>query len=167
MPTIPEAEARRLLSQRLICEEATDWRPRHDGRALQIQAGLIDEAGLNTGLVVKLSFHPGTRAGSAHYTFSVFRLNSYGQDRVYQLCVNQADKRDPDVHSKPHEHFGSLKSVGSAAWQNWKYEDVLARFCAQTKIVFIPVPPAPMRTNRKWNCHEQSSRYVWQQHSGV
>lgn len=119
MPTVPEAEARRLLARQLTCEGVTDWLPRNNGQTLQIQTGLIDEAGMKTDLFVKLSFKPGLRTSDARYTFSVFRMNSYGLDRVYQLCVSRASKRETDAHRKPHEHLGSLRSVGSAAWQKW------------------------------------------------
>lgn len=167
MPTVPEAEARRLLDRQLICEDATVWLPRNHAQTLQIQAGLMDEAGLKTELFIKLSFKPGLRTSDASYTFSVFRMNSYGLDRVYQLYVSRASKRETDAHRKPHEHFGSLRSVGSAAWQKWGYDEVLARFCTQTKIVFMPAPPDPKRTMKGWNCHEQPCRYVWEQLPGL
>lgn len=102
MPTVPEAEARRLLDRQLTCEGATVWLPRNKAQTLQIQAGVIDEAGMKTDLFVKLSFNPGSRTRNVRYTFSVFRMNSYGLDRVYQLCVRRESKPETDAHRKPH-----------------------------------------------------------------
>lgn len=167
MPNIPEAEARALLGQQLTCEGAIHWLPGTNARTVEIQAGLIDETGTGTNLFVKLSFHRGSRPGNAHYNFSVFQRNLYGLDRIYQLCVNQTSKRGKDAHRQPHEHLGSLRSDGSDAWQDWGYDEVLARFCAQTKIVFIPAPPDPAHTRKRWDCHEQSCQYVWEQLPGV
>jgi len=167
MPTIPEAEARKLLSQRLICEGAIDWVELNDGETVEIAAGLIDEAGLKAGLLVKLRVRAGRGTGSARYTFSVFRMNSYGMDRVYQLCVSRGAKRDKTRHRKPHEHFGSLRNDGSVGWYDWGFEDVLARFCAQTNIAFAPAPSAPKRTTTGWRCREQSSQYVCRQLPGL
>jgi hypothetical protein len=167
MPTIPEAEARGLLSQRLICEGAIDWIELNDGETVEIAAGLMDEAGLKTGLLVSLSFKAGRGTVGPRYTFSVFRMNSYGTDRVYQLCVSRVAKRDKSKHRQPHEHFGSRRNDGSVGWYDWEYEDVLARFCAQTNIAFAPAPPAPGRTTKGWRCREHSCQYVCRQLPGL
>lgn len=162
MPTIPEAEARMLLGRQLKCEDAPDWLPGTTPGALQIQSGLTDERGVKTDLFVDLRMRRDVLRGDVRYMFSVFRTNLYGLDRVYQLCANLASNRIKNAHGRSHEHFGYLRRAGSAGWQKWGYDEILAYFCTQTKIVFVPAPSDPQHNRKRWNCHEQPCRYVWQ-----
>lgn len=163
MQSIPEAEARILLGRQLTCEDATDWFHGTKPGVLHIQSGLTDANGSRTNLFVDLSVRGGSLTRNARYVFSVFRMNSYGFDRVYQLCVNLTSKPVKDAHNRPHEHIGDLRREGSAAWRKWDYDEILAYFCAQTNIVFLPAPADPEHYRKGWNCREQSFRYVWQQ----
>jgi hypothetical protein len=167
MPTIPEAEARILLGRGLKCEDAPDWRLGTKPEVLQIQSGLTDERGVKTDLFVDLSMRRDVLTGDVRYIFSVFRMNTYGLDRVYQLCVRLASNPIKNAHGRSHEHVGSLRRAASAGWQKWAYDEILAYFCTQTKIVFVPAPPDPLHNRKGWNCHEQPCRYVWYQLPGL
>jgi hypothetical protein len=163
MPTISEAEARILLGRQLKCEDTPAWLPGTKPGALQIQSGLTDESGSKTDLFVDLSIRRGSRTGDVRYVFSILRMNPYGLDRVYQLSVNLESKPIKDAHSHSHEHFGSLRRAGSAAWKKWGYDEILAYFCSQTNVGFVPAPTDPKQNRKGWHCHEQSCRYIWQQ----
>ncbi len=77
------------------------------------------------------------------YVFSVFLLNQFSAERVYQLEVNHALREPKDTHRKSHEHIGDQRLNGQASWQHWGYDEVLAHFCAQTNITFTPLPTRP------------------------
>lgn len=75
-------------------------------------------------------------------------VNSYGLDRVYQLCVNRASKPVKDAHRHSHEHLGSLRRAGSTAWPKWGYDEILAYFCTQRILYFCPRPPIQNTTGK-------------------
>jgi hypothetical protein len=77
------------------------------------------------------------------YVFSVFPLDRSSTERVYQLEVTQALRKPKDTHGHSHEHIGDQRFIGPASWRNWSYDEVLAYFCAQTNITFLPFPPCP------------------------
>jgi hypothetical protein len=144
MHDIPEPEARMLLCQPLICQDAGDWK--NVGQRLHtriLQNGLVDENGTATGLYVELRFHRRPRSGGTSYTLSVFRRNRIDAERVYQLSVVQVPKPMKDIHGKSHEHFGASRYDGAEKWQEWSYDEVLEYFSTVTNIAFDPVPAHP------------------------
>jgi hypothetical protein len=144
MSDLSEAEARLLLSHPLRCEGDLAWAPlpgRRGGRILSV--GLLDETGIATPLVVELRCMHAAQASTTRYLFSVLIRERYGQQRVYQLEVNQAPREPKDAHRRSHEHIGDLRLIGHARWRRWSYHEVLTHFCARTNITFDPVPLHP------------------------
>jgi hypothetical protein len=142
MPNISEAEARVLLGRPLRCEGDFAWTSQKDkppGRIISV--GIVDEAGKNTDMVVELKYSHSV--AKTKYVFSVILLSRFSTERVYQLEVNQGSAAIKSAHAISHEHIGDRRVVGAAAWRHWSYDEVLARFCAQTNITFTPLPPCP------------------------
>jgi hypothetical protein len=144
MRNIPEEEARGLVSRPLICADATDW------GAVKIQpgtriigAGVIDEDGVGAQMYLELIYRHSHKTKITTYMFTLFKRYSYGKERVYQLEVTQTPRRIKDAHEISHEHMGSARSIGDAAWASWGYDEVLAHFCTQTNITFQPAPAHP------------------------
>lgn len=144
MPTIPEAEARALLSRPQRCEGEFAWStPKYRRTTRQLTAGLIDEGGAATHMYVELVFRYSPKAPMTTYLFTVFKDDHYGLARVYQLEVTGAQRRLTDLHKLSHEHIGDHRLNGKANWNDWEYDEVLAYFCARTNITFSPYPPKP------------------------
>jgi hypothetical protein len=144
MQKIPEAEARRILAQPLRCEDWMDWMPvRVQAGTAFTAAGVLDAHGLGTKLLVELHFRRDLKTKLVTYMATVFLRNAYGRERVYQLTVTQSPKTLKDAHRRSHEHIGDLRVEGSAEWNEWGYDEVLAYFCKQTGIAFDPQPPHP------------------------
>ncbi|HBQ88685.1 MAG TPA: hypothetical protein DD803_04395 [Alcaligenes faecalis] len=138
-------EARQLLSQRLTCEDSPDWAPLKGYKGfLSTSCGLLDTNGKSTRLIADLEFRRSPKTNVIRYVFSVYRRElRQGLERVYQLDVSQWPRPVKDLHQLPHEHMGDERTVGADHWSKWTYEEVLAYFCAQTNITFIPVVPHP------------------------
>lgn len=150
MPYIHESEARILLSQPLRCEDALDWASIGVQRNIRVlQGGLIAPNDVATGLYVELQFRRRPRPLLISYTFSVLLRNRCSIERVYQLTVNQSAKVLKDKHSQSHEHIGGSRHIGTATWQKWSYDEVLAYFCARTNITFVPVPAHPEHFSKR------------------
>lgn len=149
MREIQEDEAIQLLSRPLLCPEAGPWTG-GPGKFKQCRAcaGLVDEHGQRTALMVELRFREDPKNHTKVYVFSVFKRNRYGVDRVYQLDVNQTPVLPKDRHSRPHEHCGNRRHNGPAKWMRWKYEELLRYFCVRTNIDFVSPPPDP--SNIPW-----------------
>lgn len=144
MTDIPEAEARALLARQLYCHDIGEW----SGWKLQQESvragmGLVDEQGLGVRLQVDLLFRRSKKTGTAHYIFTVFKQESYGLQRVYQLEVKQWARPVKDEHMRPHEHWGDSRVVGDKSWATWGFEQIIGYFCQQTGIVFQPAPTDP------------------------
>lgn len=144
MPTIPECEARALLAQPLLCEDADHWkRIRGPVPKCSTGGGLVDQFGKASGLIVELGFR--WQHGRC-YVFSVMKRNRYGLDRVYQLEVNQASTPPGSAHKRPHEHWGGSRFDGPADWMTWNFDELLSYFCSQTNVSFSPKPTHPSTT---------------------
>jgi hypothetical protein len=144
MRDIPEHEARTLLNRPLRCEEWGEWVPLKTQPATSaVGAGVLDEFGLGTRLYVEFLYRRDHKTKFTYYSLTVFKRNAYGRDRVYQLAVNQTAKPLKDRHRLSHEHFGDKRVECEAEWGKWSYDEVIAYFCARTKIVFAPKPPHP------------------------
>lgn len=110
---------------------------------VQTAMGLVDADGLGTRLQVGLRFHRSMKTKLSHHIFTVYKQEPHGLERVYQLEVRQFPKTVKDEHLRPHEHWGKARYVGQESWATWSYEQILAYFCEQTKIVFKPPPEHP------------------------
>lgn len=139
MPDMPEAEARHLLSHKYRCIEAPDWSPaKNQPTTRVIECGLLSEDDRSVGLFVSLRCSVRTRIAIPRYVFTVFKLGRGPAQRVYQLDVSQWRHLPSDVHSRPHEHIGSLRVVGDDTWITWRYDDALRRFQSVANIEFEP-----------------------------
>lgn len=144
MNDLPEAEARALLASPLYCRDIQDWSNwKLQPGTTQAGMGLVNEDGLGVRMQVSLWFRRGTKTNLTHHVFTVFKQEPHGLERVYQLEVRQWPKQVKDEHMRPHEHWGATRIVGGESWASWSYEQVLAYFCEQTKIVFEPKPEHP------------------------
>lgn len=144
MHTIPEADARALLKRTLHCEDCGEWRPHKVQPGTRVLGiGAVDAEGVGVGMYVELIYRHGFRTNMTTYLFTLFKRHPYGKERVYQLEVTQAPRPVKDLHKQSHEHMGAARSIGSASWATWAYDEVLAYFCAQANVKFIPVPSDP------------------------
>lgn len=139
MRDMPEAEARAILAQALICPDPPAWSVhRNQPGTFMMECGLIDNTGARSGLHVHLLVHVGQRTGLRTFKFSVFRMSLGSQARVYQLHVRQAPRPLSNHHDRPHEHVGNLRKTGDATWRRWGYAQAIGYFCATTGIRFDP-----------------------------
>lgn len=139
MKDIPEAEARALLADRLVCPDAPDWgNHRQKPEISEMESGLINEDRARSGLHVSLFAHIGRRTQLRTFKFSVFRISLGAPERVYQLHIRQAPRLATNKHDWPHEHIGTARVYGDAGWLRWDYAQALAHFCRQTNISFVP-----------------------------
>lgn len=130
-------EACTLLSIPLICVDIGEWLPER-GERWVCSSGVTDLEGVGTGLIVQLAFRRSPKTRRTQYQFSVFRQKVWGLERVYQLDIVQFAKALKDLHDRPHEHMGTQRTVGEAAWASWSFEEMLRHFCQRTKIEFRP-----------------------------
>lgn len=144
MNTISEAEARALLAKPLECIDCPDWSgwKMMEG-TVQTSMGLVDEFGIGSRLQVALRFHRSAKTKRVTHLFTVYKVEPHGLERVYQLDVRQFPKPVKDEHMRPHEHWGARRLPGTESWATWSYEQVLAYFASQTKILFKPRPAHP------------------------
>ncbi|MES2756471.1 MAG: hypothetical protein V4693_03780 [Pseudomonadota bacterium] len=144
MRTIPEDEARGLVSAPLLCDDTTGWAPvKVQAGTVRLGAGVLDTHGTGMQMYVELIYRRSHKTNITTFMFTLFKRYSYGKERVYQLEVTQTPKRSKDLHKISHEHMGSARTVGDAKWAGWEYDEVLAHFCARTNITFRPAPPHP------------------------
>lgn len=144
MNIISESEARTLLASPTSCEMEGDWNPEKvQAGTFTITAGLVDQQGVGTRMMVKLQFHRGHKTGIVNYVFSVFKRTPHSLDRIYQLDVRQSKKPIKNLHDRSHEHIGSLRIAGPDKWAQWEFEDVLDYFCTSTNITMRPRPVHP------------------------
>ncbi|MES2322381.1 MAG: hypothetical protein V4633_08980 [Pseudomonadota bacterium] len=144
MKEIPESEARDLLVPGLVCEGCDDWQSKQvQPGTVFAGGGVVDSHGLGTRLIVDLLFRREQKTRFITYTFTVFRRNPLGRERIYQLAVTRTPKPLKDAHRRSHEHVGDKRYPGSAEWDNWEYDEILDYFCAKTNISFRPRPPHP------------------------
>jgi hypothetical protein len=144
MQDIPEAEARALLQKLRICEDFPEWAPiRLQPGSFEIAAGVVDEDGKGSGLLVQLLYQHSFKTQIKKYKCSVFQRQAYGLDRVYQLQVNHFTRPIRNPHHKSHQHIGDFRDLGDASWANWSYDDVISFFRSQTNITFDPELPHP------------------------
>lgn len=144
MRSIPEDEARELVSRPLLCEDPPNWTPaKVQAGTMRLGAGILDIHGVGTQMYVELVYRHSHKTKLTVYLFTLFKRYSYGKERVFQLEVTQTPHRMKDSHRISHEHMGSARMVGDAKWASWGYDEVLAHFCARTNINFRPVPAHP------------------------
>lgn len=144
MRDIPEAEARALFDAPLYCEDANPWGTyKGNPSIVEITAGLLDTEGRSAGLLLSMIYHSSPKTRIRTCKFTVYVRRPYGNDRAYQLELNQYPVRLEDVHKRSHEHIGRLRVTGDASWEGWEYDDAIAHFCKQTNITFRPPLPHP------------------------
>lgn len=106
-------------------------------------AGVMRADGSSARLIVELIYTKTHRAKETKYRFTVFRREAWGNDPAYQLHIAQSAQAKKHLHSQPHEHVGTERVIGDAAWSEWGYDEVLNLFCRRTNITFQPLPPHP------------------------
>jgi hypothetical protein len=141
MSDILESEAQLLLNQQLQCSDYGDWTRK--GAGYLLGAGLTDQLGHSSGLVVELRCRWIDHGRGRSYQFTVLRRHSNGFDRVYQLEVNKSPKRLKDQHKRTHEHVGDSRATLPQTWNSLPYDQLLRYFCSRTNIVFVPMPALP------------------------
>ncbi|MFY2945837.1 hypothetical protein ACOTF6_09430 [Achromobacter xylosoxidans] len=144
MNKIPEAEARAILATPRTCEDCRPWTPQKQLiGAYKTDTGLLDPAGVRSGLFVDLYFYRSPKTNICVYKFSVFKMTPSGSARVYQLDVRRSPKPIKDAHGMAHEHFGNGRTDGDASWNSWSYNEVMHYFCRQANITFDPALSHP------------------------
>jgi len=139
MIDIPEAEALALLKDPLICIEPPDWVPnKMQPGTFQIEVGVLDQLSRAAGLLVVFHYRNSQKTKKISYKFSVFKRQPYGNDRVYQLSIEQWPIAIKDPHKRSHEHLGDQRTIGLQAWAEWNFDRVMAYFCKKTNITFKP-----------------------------
>lgn len=141
---IPEAEARALMQPGKMCPDPAGWVPlRIQAGTYRLETGVLNADGSFGGLTVQLVMHRGIKTGQGYFRFDLFRATITGSDPVYGIHIKQAPRALKAAHNLPHEHIGDRRDAGDAAWLQWGYAQVLARFCEQAGIEFQPPPPDP------------------------
>jgi hypothetical protein len=144
MRTIPEDEARGLVSAPLECEDPPGWTPlKVQAGTVRLGTGVLDSNGVGTQMYVELIYRRSHKTNITKFMFTLFKRYPYGKERIYQLEVTQTPKRIKDLHKISHEHMGGTRTTGDAKWASWGYDEVLAHFCDRTNIAFRPRPPHP------------------------
>ncbi len=139
MRDMPEAEARAILGQELICRDAPAWSVhRNQPGTFKTECGLVDATGARAGLHVQLLLHVGLKTQLRTFKFTLFRMSLGSPERVYQLHIRQAPKAPGNLHDRPHEHIGNLRRIGDAAWLRWGYAQAIDKFRMTTGIQFVP-----------------------------
>lgn len=145
MADMPETAARALLCEPLQCLDCGEWVVSKDQPEVWIiRAGLTDEFGRATRLMVELRCRRTAGAMIRNFLFTVLVKTAYRIERVYQLEVNQTRKRLKDRHKRSHEHYGDARNLGDDSWKTWDFQEVFRYFCCQTKIEFWPPPHPPV-----------------------
>lgn len=107
----------------------------------------MDGNSCSTDLSLELIWHQDRKNDHKHFVFTVWRSNSYGAERVYQLDIRLAVKKIRDPHKQSHEHFGTARRRFPEQASSWDFGVSLAYFCTQTNICFRPQPREPSRFN--------------------
>jgi hypothetical protein len=109
----------------------------------RLETGVVEADGTFRGLTVQLVMRRGGKTGQGYFRFDLFRTTLTGPEPIYSVHIKQAPRALRVAHNLPHEHFGDRRVTGEAEWLGWGYAQVLARFCEQTGIDFVPPPPDP------------------------
>lgn len=143
MRDLDQVEAEALLAVPSVCPGAEPWNPfRRPMFGYEAGAGLLDAQGRPRGLYTELRVTRGHKTQLHAFNFSVFRTTVHGTERVYQLTLVKYPALPSNQHAWPHEHVGSAR-IDHPEWLAWEYDDVLAHFCARTRITFEPPPEDP------------------------
>lgn len=89
---------------------------------------------------VHLLYRHAYHTGTVSYVFTLFKRQPYGNERIYQLEINQFRRPVKDKHKVPHEHIGTLRRDGDATWASWRYDETIAYFSVAANVAFKPVP---------------------------
>lgn len=139
MQDIPESEARGLLAGKLICVDFIwDNQIKFSPFTQVGTAGVVNQDGVRQKVLVKIKYYSHPRIKKTGFTFSVFKQNLYGLDRVYQLELKKFPQPLKNAHAKPHEHWGNVRLNAPDEWNSWSFTDALEHFCTVTNIVFQP-----------------------------
>lgn len=139
MKSVPSSEAQALLSQKLICPDAPDWKPNKMQPGLFImECGLVSEDGSRAGLHLVLQVKESAKTGLKTFKFTVFRHAFGAQQRVYQLDISPMAHAPKNWHDLAHEHMGTERIFGAPAWLAWGYPEALDYFSKRTNIAFVP-----------------------------
>lgn len=139
MQRVSQAEALALLSKRQICPDMGEWLPDpHLRHMWKCESGVLTEEGIRFPLWVQLLYQHSPKSRKIWFKFSVHHRHPWGTQGVYQLDVEQYIKALQNVHDRPHEHMGTVRTEGEDAWNNWSFDDVIGHFCQRTNIEFLP-----------------------------
>jgi hypothetical protein len=133
-------EARELLGKRLICP-GQQWT--RQGSLYVLESGLLTADGAPTHFTITLHVVRDRRAGYAKFRFSLEKLQRWDIEPVYQLHIEKTKKKSRNLHSAPHEHFGSQRVEGAVKWLNWTATDALKHFCSRINLGFDPPVSLP------------------------
>lgn len=141
-----EEESRKQISIPKFGEPEKDWRQDRPN-ALTNTFGVVNDLGQSIpGVHVKFSVFHSPRLGNEKFVFSLMRVESHIQHRVYQQEINRRRGIKPGDHAYSHEHYGDDKSgryPATADWANTDFRTAVNRFnniCSLTLTEELPDP---------------------------
>lgn len=144
MNDVSKDEAEALLLYPQTCVDIGDWLPcRNQPTAFMCEGGILDSEGSRSPLTVQMTFRRSRSTNTTTHILTVFKRNSWGVQRVYQLDIQGFARRPKNLHDLPHEHFGRERMSGEAPWAEWGFHEMLRHFTLRTRIRFDPDPNAP------------------------
>lgn len=141
---LPFPDAVSLFSQRLVCDDFSDWIDGVPlGQVSEISHGLLRANGVSAGAYVHLKCiaNRGKKIPD-RFKLSIFKYELGQARRAYQLDITRWPRLPASVHDHPHEHIGDGPKVhGDLSWCSWSFDDMMARFCQTTGVSFKPKHP--------------------------
>lgn len=140
MNSVDESEARAILATPHFVEDASDWHVLEKPMgAFELQQGLVNVNGENTGLLAWLHFYRSQDTNLITVKMSVFKQTKrQPKERVYQLHITTQSYDPQNWHDEAHEHVGGGR-YPVEEWKNWRsFADVINFFCQRTNITFKP-----------------------------
>jgi hypothetical protein len=139
MNDLSYSEAKELVSQPRLCEDAPAWVHSTMVRGLStMECGLIEADGSYGGFQVVLAVSRSPTTKLRAFKFTLFRLRFGARERVYQLHLSAVNHKPQNQHDQLHERIGDRREYSPAAWLNEDFEQILARFCAGISVTFVP-----------------------------
>lgn len=141
--SIPEAQARLLLAQPKLCEDAEpeDWNLLDSPvGTFSLELGLVARANSKKiNQVLQLHFRRSPITKLITLKMSIFlQERRQPKVRVYQLHITTKSYNPDNWHEEAHVHIGDSRHP-VPEWRQWKrFDDVIQYFCSQTNIEFKP-----------------------------
>ena len=158
MNDLSYAEAKELVSQPRLCEEAPPWKHSTLVKGMvTMECGLLEADGSYAGFQVSLTVSRSPTTKLRAFNFILFRVRFSVRERVYQLHLSAINRNPQDEHSQLHERIGDHREYSPAAWLEEDFAQILARFCAGATISFLP----PMADPEAFAVPVDRSRSLW------